>query len=283
MKTSSATSSRKALSQKASSAGSGRNEDAHRSGRKAKHGSASRGASSAGSNALVPQKRPREQQGLEPEDSSPPPKQRKSCPFLCGAICFETKDPCNKNRDSIRWAYDSATSTRSSGEGQNDWYCERAWAAEAASSGHRDRAQYQSDLSKDRDMLSRFLERRRRVIERAVSKGTSERSRRRAGLSRVSVQTSEFKKRFLQKPPDDFWPLPRYRKKFGSPSRKENRALGHKKAIFEGHAGVVVPGDDGLGPWKICTEEGRQISKNASEDVGSSGGRTRWQTRSSKP
>ena len=34
----------------------------------------------------------------------------------------------------------------------------------------------------------------------------------------------------------------------------------------------MVPGDDGLGPWKVRTEEGREIAKAESEDVGSSGG-----------
>ena len=35
---------------------------------------------------------------------------------------------------------------------------------------------------------------------------------------------------------------------------------------------MVVPGDDGVGPWKIVTQEGREIAKAESEDVGSSGG-----------
>ena len=42
--------------------------------------------------------------------------------------------------------------------------------------------------------------------------------------------------------------------------------------MFEGHHRVLVPGDDGFGPWKVKTQEGREIAKAESEDVGSSGG-----------
>ena len=154
--------------------------------------------------------------GADLQQSSPA-KKRKACAFLCGAICFETEDPCNKNRDSIRWAYDVAKESRSSGEGANDWYCERVWAEEAAATEHRDRVQFQSDLSKDRDKLSAFLDRRQKVIERTLAKMSSEPKKRRGGVKRVSVHSAEFKRRYLEKPSDNFWPILRYRKRFGSP------------------------------------------------------------------
>ena len=34
----------------------------------------------------------------------------------------------------------------------------------------------------------------------------------------------------------------------------------------------MVPGDDGLGPWKVRTHEGREIAMEEAEHVGSSGG-----------
>ena len=56
-----------------------------------------------------------------------PAKRRKTCSFLCGAVCFQTPDPVDSSRPSIRWAYDLADVTSSTGEGANDWYCERTW------------------------------------------------------------------------------------------------------------------------------------------------------------
>eukprot|EP00974_Lingulodinium_polyedra_P078406 7591900-Lingulodinium_polyedra.AAC.1 len=56
-------------------------------------------------------------------------KRTKSCSFLCGAQCFITEDPVDpEGRSSIRWAYDAVESKESSGQGSNDWYCERTWA-----------------------------------------------------------------------------------------------------------------------------------------------------------
>ena len=56
------------------------------------------------------------------------------------------------------------------------------------------------------------------------------------------------------------------------PRGKRTKSSGTKKCVFEGHHGVLVPGDDGIGPWKVKTQEGREIAKEESEDVGSSGG-----------
>ena len=94
------------------------------------------------------------------------------------------------------------------------------------------------------------MKQREAVIERSRS-SLKVREKRAGGLAAVATRTSVFKKRFLEKPDDDFWPLARYRQRFGSPSRRENKSLGHKKAVLEGHEGVLVPGDDGIGPWKV--------------------------------
>ena len=136
---------------------------------------------------------------------------------------------------------------------------------------HRDRSTFQKDIAKDKSKLEAFLKRREGVIARTRSSLDSK-AKRAGGMKRVSVHTKEFKRRVLEKPSDDFWPLNRYRKRFGSPSRNGNKRLGHKKCVLEGHPGVLVLGDDGLGPWKVRTQEGREIAKEESEDVGSSGG-----------
>ena len=52
-------------------------------------------------------------------------------------------------------------------------------------------------------------------------------------------------------PEDEFWLLRRYRKKFGDPKSKENKARGHKVCRKHGLKGVVVPGDDGEGPFRL--------------------------------
>eukprot|EP00973_Karenia_brevis_P001305 177924-Karenia_brevis.AAC.1 len=67
----------------------------------------------------------------------------------------------------------------------------------------------------------------------------------------VAVKTQKYKDCELLKPEDPFWPLARYKRKFGNPMSHTNRKLGHKVATVNGHKGVIVPGDDGVGPWKI--------------------------------
>ena len=230
--------------------------------------------SSEGASAFEAKKNERNvvcQESLSQAPAESPTKKRKACTFLCGSVSFQSPDPVNPERDSIRWAYDRASDRESKGEGASCWYCWRAWAEIAQETVHRDRSIFQKDIAKDKSKLEAFLKRREGVIARTRSSLDSK-AKRAGGMKRVSVHTKEFKRRVLEKPSDDFWPLNRYRKRFGSPSRKENKRLGHKKCLLEGHPGVLVPGDDGLGPWKVRTQEGREIAKEESEDVGSSGG-----------
>jgi hypothetical protein len=114
-------------------------------------------------------------QGTAPSNSSTdkPPDKKQRCSFLCGSVCFETPDPIETSRASIRWAYDPPVSVgdppgsvQSLGTGLNDWYCERAWTEIAPSTEHRNRGIYQTELSKDRDKLTVFLDRRQKIVER---------------------------------------------------------------------------------------------------------------------
>ena len=70
----------------------------------------------------------------------PQTKKRKICTFLCGSVSFETPNPVDQERDSIRWAYDRATDLESKGEGASCWYCWRAWTETAQETVHRDRS-----------------------------------------------------------------------------------------------------------------------------------------------
>jgi hypothetical protein len=105
------------------------------------------------------------------------PKKRKTCNFLCGATCHESPDPLDPERPSIRWAYDVADATvPSTGEGGNDWVCERVWSEEAHKHHGRNRTSFQSLISKDKNVHSDFLAQRTKFIEkrkkRVASSGT---------------------------------------------------------------------------------------------------------------
>jgi hypothetical protein len=97
----------------------------------------------------------------------PPGKKRKTCKFLCGSVCGVTKDPLEDDRAAIRWVRDAPDPLApQSDEGDNDWYCERAFQEGAAESGVRNRAQFQEELGRDKSKLTTFLKRRDGVIER---------------------------------------------------------------------------------------------------------------------
>ena len=57
--------------------------------------------------------------------------------------------------------------------------------------------------------------------------------------------------------------------KFGSPLVPKNKKLGHAVAICDGIKGVIVPGDSGVGPFKIKNRSGIRIEKDEQEDLGS--------------
>jgi hypothetical protein len=85
------------------------------------------------------------------------PGAKKKCNFFCGAVCQQTQDPVDTDRPVIRWAYDLINLSSSSNQGANDWYCERLWVEVAPTTVHRDRSLFQSELAKDRDLLTTFI------------------------------------------------------------------------------------------------------------------------------
>ena len=86
---------------------------------------------------------------------------------------------------------------------------------------------------------------------------------------RVAVRTSKYQDTFLARPDDDFWPMARYKAKFGSPLLPKNKKLGHVTAICDGIKGVIAPGDDGVGRYKIKNRSGIRVEKDEEEDIGS--------------
>ena len=104
-------------------------------------------------------------------------RQQKRCKFLCGSVCFQTPDPVSSERRSIRWAYDAADSVESTGQGANDWFCERAWSEQAPLEMNRDRVAFQEAIAIDKEKLTRFLARRDAIIERCLKRATTPKRR----------------------------------------------------------------------------------------------------------
>ena len=63
--------------------------------------------------------------------------------------------------------------------------------------------------------------------------------------------------------------MARYKAKFGSPLLPKNKQLNHVATICDGIKGVIVPGDDGCGPFKIKNRSGIRIERLEKEDLGS--------------
>ena len=64
--------------------------------------------------------------------------------------------------------------------------------------------------------------------------------KRQAGKKSVSVVSSTFRERALVRNHDKFWPMKRYRSRYGSPSLPQNKKLGHERTIIDGMKGVIV-------------------------------------------
>ena len=76
--------------------------------------------------------------------------------------------------------------------------------------------------------------------------GCSARSAKKHKLTKSQISDSA-----LVMPDDDFYPLARYIARFGDPRDPKNRKRGHVVGYSHVHKGVIVPGDDGVGPWKL--------------------------------
>jgi hypothetical protein len=134
----------------------------------------------------------------------------------------------------------------------------------------RDREKFKKLKGKDADVNSKFKLKRDGVIERTkkkILKGQSSASSR--GIHKVVVRSQRFTSSFLERPDDWFWPMNRYRKRFGSPNLPKNKRLNHVISVVDGEKGVVVPGDDGSGPFRLKHQSGTRIEQDRDESCDS--------------
>ena len=109
----------------------------------------------------------------------------KECSFVCGSICFVTKDPIDPERESIRWAYDLKDSLKSNRQGATCYFCHRTWAenpGDGPKSLGRDREAFKATLSRDHGVLKDWLKRRQAVIDRTKAKFNKGGREKRAGV-----------------------------------------------------------------------------------------------------
>ena len=82
------------------------------------------------------------------------------------------------SRKSIRWAYDIADpSVPSTGQGGNDWFCERAWSDLAHTVPGSNRAEYQKEFGRNNSVLAQFLARRKMVVKRCLNRASKPKRR----------------------------------------------------------------------------------------------------------
>jgi hypothetical protein len=201
-----------------------------------------------------------------------PGEANKACTFLCGRSLFDP-DPIDASRKRIRWAYDVPDpAVQQNPRGANDWYCQRVWSAESAKKQFRSRDDFQKELKKDPYMVKDWRDKVTAFIARTKALASGKVTKRSAGLKSIRVSKQNIRETSLIRPDDAFWPINRYRKKFGSPNAPQNKKLNHASAIVDGVKGVVVPGDDGEGPFRLRNASSVRFVKDAELDVGSSGG-----------
>jgi hypothetical protein len=164
----------------------------------------------------------------------------------------------------IKWAY-------ADGKGLVDYYCNRVWQTQVChqqdENGKAAREKYQKKLAKNNQEFGHFHKLRSNLIN---DRKLGRRNIRREGVNKVHLTKSKFKQSTLDRPEDDFYPINRYRKRFGDPRSAKNRALNHKICFVEGHRGVIVPGDDGAMPWKLKHSEGHSTNLVEDLEIGSS-------------
>ena len=169
---------------------------------------------------------------------------RTRCAFCCGHSSWSTDD--EDVDQPMKWC--DARHTEAGMKAHNCWACERVFFYEYRPFLN-DRKKLPSKLARSlpdrtsfQNKRKKFLKRRRKGQHEFFGQGSS-------GRKNVKHVISHNDKLIM--PEDDFWLLPRYIKQFGDPSSKGNKAKGHRVCRKHGYKGVVVPGDDGEGPWRL--------------------------------
>ena len=195
----------------------------------------------------------------------------KTCEFMCGT-CGSMPDPLEpEKRKCCRWARDPTDPEKATGYGTCCYYCERLWYGEAHKHD-RDRIGFQSKLALCLSTLRDWRERRSNYISMLKDKAAGLVEKRSGGVKKVTLKRKRFNQTSLIRPEDAFYPIARYEKKYGSPLLQKNKALGHKVAKIDGVKGVIVPGDDGLQPFRLQRRSGEALEEDKEEDVGSTDG-----------
>ncbi len=187
----------------------------------------------------------------------PIPAEKKTCAFQCGKTNCDTDD---EDKEAYqRWAYPN-------GQGANCWPCERVWCTEF-SHRYKNRREYQDLQSTDLAVLENHNSRRAAYLTRRQSGGTRGGSR--DGIKRASLKQRQQHDLQLCPPPDDFWPYESYVQRFGDPA--QNRKRGHVVRKVNGIRGVVVPGAERDGPWKLQRGFNSSILQDEDHDVDDAG------------
>ena len=97
----------------------------------------------------------------------------------------------------------------------------------------------QGGEGRDGDVHVFFLQQRRGVIDKYTRQLNNDCVGKTCGL-RIAVRTSKYQDTFLARPDDAFWPVARYKAKFGSPLLPKNKKLNHVTAICDGIKDVIV-------------------------------------------
>ena len=114
------------------------------------------------------------------------------------------------------------------------WYCERAFQLHYRH--QQTRAELKAAMSADRRIFDTFHARRKDLLERKASGQRAAAADRRTKV----VKTQGWRDHMLG-PRDQFWEIGKYRRKFGSPSARENKKRRHQATKYHGTEGVLVP------------------------------------------
>lgn len=182
----------------------------------------------------------------------------KQCVFCCGETS-RSCDPCDPETP-IKWAYPPREGKP---QGDADYYCDRTFKC-AYSHLHK-RNEFVQKIGRDKKLHSEFHAKRAGFVE--SKKGGN---RMAWGVQKKSLVEEEDQEMRLVRPEDEFWPMDRYKRKFGKVSSTKNQKLGHVKTTVHGVDGVIVPGDDGEMPFKLQRSTGSKVKKITIVDDGES-------------
>ena len=161
--------------------------------------------------------------------------------------------------EPMRWKY-------ADGSGMSCWYCDRVFNVQFAHLWPS-RSVYQNKIKENKHIGDEHKEKRNEFIESRKNGKHKQHSVRPAGIKNLKVKTKEQQRVEMIAPEDEFWKLHDYIRLFGPLSECKKRK--HKITKMHGIRGVLVPGADSGGPFKIRRLMASEIEKEEEHDVGS--------------